>query len=228
MGRYSISFWMISRNIQTEGAVIFEGDPTSYKDLYLSTLYNTFKFRCDKESSPGITKFATFPVDSSWVHVVAVCKPALVTLYINGQQVQSETGSFAFRGYHYPFQIGRAADGVYNGLYFKGVIDDVRIYKTDLGPDDVDKLYKEKATATKQTLAAAFTIYPNPAQNLITISGATSAAHLIIRNSIGQVVHQQKADAGDTYVDIATWPTGIYSVVADNKKGSTTRTFVKQ
>ena len=69
---------------------------------------------------------------------------------------------------------------------------------------------------------ARLTIYPNPANNKITLSGIDTKelvhAQINIINSIGQIVHSQPCKA--TSVDVSKLPQGLYTVYLFDKNGT--------
>jgi hypothetical protein len=64
------------------------------------------------------------------------------TLYVDGQPSGSAAGIAVDPGPALPFAIGRA--GAYDGLYFHGAIDDVRIYDRALSPEEIAGLYRAR------------------------------------------------------------------------------------
>lgn len=72
-------------------------------------------------------------------------------------------------------------------------------------------------TATEQgeALTEALAVYPNPAQQQITIENniiSQSAAHLKIVSMIGEVWYEQELTAVKTTVDVSSFPAGLYVV----------------
>jgi|GEM_PF-4895019 len=229
MSRYSISFWVISANTQ-EAAVILRGDPIGFKDLFVSTFSNAVRFRCDKIGGVGVSHDVGIPTDSIWVHFVSVAKPDSLSMYVNGVLKQTVTcGNFAFAGFHYPFQIGRAADGVNNGYYYTGAIDVVRIYKRALSQDDVTKLQNEiNPTRIKNSKAFVLECYPSPNHDVLTIRAGVALGQLTRSNSLGVVVYQQQSTAGTMRINISAWPAALYTVMVLKDGLSARRLIVKQ
>lgn len=58
----------------------------------------------------------------------------------------------------------------------------------------------------------SITIYPNPAQNLLTIKSNEVFSEITIFNNIGQVMIHQKKESMETTIDIGGLPSGVYSV----------------
>ncbi len=81
--------------------------------------------------------------DNTWHHAVGVYSGSLVKLYIDGLQVASANAETIFYGAG-AIAIGR--DGDYNGSYFKGLIDDVRIFQSELSAQEVLALYNQASS----------------------------------------------------------------------------------
>ena len=81
--------------------------------------------------------------DNTWHHAVGVYGGSLVKLYIDGLQVASANAGAIFYGAG-AIAIGR--DGDYNGSYFKGLIDDVRIFQSELSAQEVLALYNQASS----------------------------------------------------------------------------------
>ncbi|MGK0363384.1 MAG: hypothetical protein ACI85O_000429 [Saprospiraceae bacterium] len=76
-------------------------------------------------------------------------------------------------------------------------------------------------------LAAKTTISPNPAQTQIQISTADlNTEEIEIFDTFGQLVLRQKAQFGQTTLDISTLPTGMYMVYVQTKEGVVVKKLV--
>jgi len=82
---------------------------------------------------------------------------------------------------------------------------------------------------SKPTVGQTMTLFPNPAQNMITIESASSliGADLIIFNYEGKQAMQIKIQSNQQTIDISSLPSGSYWTVATSNLGTVTRTFVK-
>ncbi len=80
----------------------------------------------------------------------------------------------------------------------------------------------------KQTRSFVFTIHPNPANESITITG-NNLQSIRIANTLGQVVHWQKASQEKTVVDVSDLSAGVYFVtVTDAHGGKVVKKVVKE
>lgn len=83
---------------------------------------------------------ATFAFDS-WHHVVLAGSANGKYLYVDGQQVDSDTGASNFGSSAYTFNVGGCGVWDATGNGFTGAVDDVRVYNRALTPEEVKQLY---------------------------------------------------------------------------------------
>jgi len=77
------------------------------------------------------------------------------------------------------------------------------------------------------SIDSSFSIYPNPATNIITIE--TPPLSIIeILNIDGQLIKTCKASGNKTDIDVSNFPSGVYVVVVKTEKGVGVRKFVKE
>jgi len=99
-----------------------------------------FRFRNSSTSVAGITSTDTYG-DGNWHHLTAIKGSSNNYLYIDGGQV----GTVAtVNGISHATNIILGRAGAYNGFY-NGVIDQVRIFRSELNQSQVDILYAETA-----------------------------------------------------------------------------------
>ncbi len=85
--------------------------------------------------------------DNRWHHAVGVYSGSLVKLYMDGFQVAAANAGTIFYGAG-AIAIGR--DGDYHGSYFKGLVDDVRIFQSELSAQAVLDLYDQSSGLVSQ------------------------------------------------------------------------------
>ena len=77
----------------------------------------------------------------------------------------------------------------------------------------------------------AISIYPNPANETVTIDVSTSkfkVSNLKVLNVIGEVVYQSLIVNPKSLIDISSYAKGIYTVEVDNENGSVFKKLVVQ
>lgn len=85
----------------------------------------------------GYPVYITDPATGVWEHLALTYDGITVRYYLNGTEVYTAQASGALSKTHYPWQIG--ANGK-NNNYFKGLIDDVRIYDRALSAAEIEEL----------------------------------------------------------------------------------------
>ncbi len=106
---------------------------------------------------------------------------------------------------------------------FKGVIDDIRLYNRVLTATEITQLYLgvEPIATANSTLS----IYPNPAQNELTIISSDKINQITITNLLGQKVYTNEYNTEKVQVDVASLPASVYLIRIN---GTEVRKFVKQ
>ncbi|MBI1221605.1 MAG: T9SS type A sorting domain-containing protein [Bacteroidetes bacterium] len=100
--------------------------------------------------------------DANWHHIVATRNNDSIIVYLDGAKLGSDyTGDAAgYTGQNLGFYIGCRTGNV---LFFKGVVDDIRIWNRILSASDVTQLFNSTATSVKPIGASyVLNLYPNP------------------------------------------------------------------
>jgi hypothetical protein len=114
--------------------------------------------------------------------------------------------------------------------WLDGAVDDIKIYKGALA--NVDSFCAIGDAVNNESIEPGIQIFPNPATNIIQIQTPASAhehASIVLMNSVGVVVQQQKTDRTSlSAMNIAHLPAGVY-IVSVKLNGETYRQkLVKQ
>lgn len=83
-------------------------------------------------------------------------------------------------------------------------------------------------TATKIIENEKIEIYPNPANDQLSIRTTGQFNTVIITNTLGQVLIQQQLLSSKNELNISLLPSGVYYVTLKGEKGSSVRKFVKE
>jgi concanavalin A-like lectin/glucanase superfamily protein/uncharacterized protein DUF2341/fibrinogen beta/gamma subunit family protein len=134
----SISAWVYSSDFTQNGMIIMKNTVNAVWELYLE---GAVKWRGGGTSG---TLTVTSPSDNNWHHIVVVQNGTTATMYIDGQEKDSETVS----------AIGSSAGSINIGrydssYYFSGKIDDVQIYNYALSADQIKEVYNGGAMRFK-------------------------------------------------------------------------------
>jgi hypothetical protein len=167
---------------------------------------------------------------NSWSYLAATYNGSAVRLYVNGTQVASRSLSGSMASSTAPLRIG--GDSVW-GEYFKGLIDEVRVYNTALttaqittdmntpvvsGPDTIPPAVSMTAPANNTLVRQTVTASANATDNVAVASvqfqvdgqnlgsPVTAAPYLVSWNttSVGDGTHTLTAIATDTSGNTAT------------------------
>jgi hypothetical protein len=84
------------------------------------------------------------------------------------------------------------------------------------------------ATSVDNKSLLAFSVFPNPAENNITVQSENVISRISVRSLLGQeLIHQQVDKSGPANVDVSQLSTGFYFVtIIDNNGNSQTRKFL--
>ena len=130
----------------------------------------------------------------------------------------------------FPLSQGDTTLAINNNLTFR-----VKRYPTDYsafeGRDlsskgwielDPDTTYCDRLVPVAELLEYKLEVYPNPAQDLITVKWeAGKFVNIRIFNSMGQVIETfGSMSGGRKYIDTSNWPTGMYSIYINESAAS--------
>ena len=152
---FSISAWISPDNYLAPGVVVWNGDPAFAKDpfiLYFTNRpgYSSFGVRKDGGTGTVINEsFAPANVIFSgiWTHVVGTCN--LITkemkLYVNGELIKTNSFTdlslnYSTTGFWTMLGAAQSTAGIDN--YYKGKMDEVRIYNREITAAEVKDIFK--------------------------------------------------------------------------------------
>jgi hypothetical protein len=73
---------------------------------------------------------------------------------------------------------------------------------------------------------AAFTVYPNPANTMVTIEGAEAGFDYVLSNSFGQVMQTGHAASNVTEIDVSDLSAGIYMLTLTGRNNENVRLVI--
>jgi hypothetical protein len=167
---------------------------------------------------------------NNWIHYVATYDEDSVSFYIDGVlQNRIYKGFISTFSPTDPVLIA-ASGSVINARFFHGAIDDVRIYNRVLDQEEVDGLFNEPNPATAgiqvEDEDQTFTIYPNPAQNSISISDLTLGAEISIMNLSGKVIFNTKVNSNQLTVNSEDFTNGLYLIHVNQSGRTSTKKLI--
>ena len=167
---------------------------------------------------------------NEWVHLALTIPEggarAGVKLYINGVEqefvAEESTGPETTILNTTPTA---SWDGIRIGRLANVWMADYRVYDTELSRNEINLLLgKDVSSVQNLGKEKLFKIYPVPNDGVFTVETSdTGLSKLIIRNTLGQVVHNQTIEQKEQ-LDISSLPVGTYFVsVTDSKNNVQTR-----
>jgi len=139
--RISVSCWV--KSTATSGQIISTGSRNSYRIGKTEDGVDCGLYLSDASDGYGIGTSAVVDC-SDWTHVVIVYNGSEVNLYINGQWKSKATGAGSvFCNQTVYLNFGTYQWGSSCSDWYKGYLDDVRLYNRVITPEEVDALYHE-------------------------------------------------------------------------------------
>ena len=212
---YSFSFW-VEMETMTTGVAFWFGNTITSNRVSGSVNYshngtNSAFWDVGAVSPPCRTEKVGKVFPTTWEHYVMTHDSATATstLYVDGQVLKTNTCTNIRDLKGVPLYIASAA----GTLYFKGTMDDFRIYNRALTAQEVQLLYNHQGGCDSNQTGSII-VYPNPSTQTAKIKGNTETYELY--NMTGQSV--LKGTGED--MDMSGLPEGVY-LLRINKLGST-------
>jgi hypothetical protein len=169
------------------------------------------------------------PPLNEWKHVVGTFNRNTISLYIDGvlQNSTSKTDSIGYSdlGLYIGF------NGVGINEYFKGKIDDVRIYGRVITPDEINTLYNYSPPTTfvadqHNMYKNNIILFPNPVSSIVNIkSDQNNKFYVQVFNSLGKMI----TSISDTnLIDLSMLEKGVYFIACTDEKGNKTTQRVQK
>jgi hypothetical protein len=192
---------------------------------------NTINYRIQNGTSTNACSFgsATPTITlNQFQHIVQVYDNGTSYIYKDGILVEQAACSALIGDNTSNMLIGMPTFTFSNSKGFTGVIDDIRIYNKSLSPCDVDSLFNMPNSIATGILSSikeseSFTMYPNPANEIITIlfnSNESKSINIELFDLLGNNVQKTSLISlfGDNKVEIKL--TGINNGVYLLKLGN--------
>ena len=235
MSSYTVSIW-----VKHDG----NASPLNHDESYIcghsssNSCSGTFSIECGTgfpNTSVGYSNHYVGGSDNSafagtWILRTLVINNGSISVYRNGILVSSQSGTTAT---DQESEIGLGTHWFCSGgtqsTRFIGAMDELGIWNRALTAEEINNLYYQNTTCQSlvintgvlsfnpPTYNNTVTIYPNPANDHITIDCGTLANvvgyHIEIVNTLGQVVFNQPMNTQQYNVALNTWSgTGVYFV----------------
>jgi hypothetical protein len=168
-----------------------------------------------------------------WLHIVATYSTAsgYQKVYLNGTLSDSTyIGSYASATSNSFLQIGRGASyGNFSNNYFKGSLDDIRIYDDALSATQVGDIYSPTTSIESAEIAGTgFVMYPNPTNTTVYFSNLTEVTAVLVYDINGRLCFNGEVTPQDNSFDVSEFSNGVYTVVATSASSTTTQKLIVQ
>ena len=112
-----------------------------------------------------------------------------------------------------------------SGTYYIGWHVTNQDSSTSLKIDDINIFYSgpNKVSAISNT---SISVYPNPGDGLVRISGLKELTEITVYDLVGKVVYTQTAASGNQVLDLRNQPKGVYSMVMRSEKSTVTKQLI--
>jgi hypothetical protein len=192
--------------------------------FYNISLVDSGKVYFDVRGDPGMldTNFysSQYYNDGGWHHAVLIFDPTVnfQEYYIDNVRVDSvpaSLNSLTDGGFQIPFSIGRhfrTGWGV-PGYYYRGKIDDIRVYNRTLSAREVDSLFNEtySISGLPSPHYSFMSVFPNPFGNFLTIqTNSVSPVQFKLYSSEGKLLIGKVLNKKITSLDMSSVTPNIY------------------
>lgn len=186
---------------------------SNHSDLNFKWVFNISSGQPGSLLTPTSTQSSSF---GQWKFIAGVFDGSTVKLYINGMLDTTVSKTTPIGYSNLDMYIG------YNGTgpneYFRGRLDDIRIYGRALTAAEISTLYNPSATGLNklENELPKLSVYPNPVENTLNFSENISAIQIFTTD--GRLAFIQNELNGNT-IDISNLKQGIYyaQVMHNNK-----------
>ena len=237
--KFSISYWVKAQSLSTSQLSIVLNKQTSLgstQDGWNSNIETNNKctLRIQNGTSTSSCTFnsgSTLISPSIYYHVVQIFDNGTYKIYINNASVSQGSCAALIGDNTSNMFIGKPIWTAPNAKGTNGIIDDIAIYNRALTDQEVTNLYNSANTnecltmvintgdlsTTPVTYTSSVSIYPNPANDQITIDCGNLANvtgwSIKITNMLGQEVFNQPMNTQQYVVPLNTWSgQGMYFV----------------
>lgn len=162
----------------------------------------------------NVTASTFKPSEKIWHHYVCTKSGDEYKMYVDG--TLSSSGSCATRAFKGYFVVGAVrGDSMATAFsnFFNGHIDDIGFWNRALTPDEAAAIYNNSVTGVDETASVdSYSIYPNPAQNQITVQtpGDAASRTYTVTDYLGKQVMTGEVSSQNATVDISSLPVGMY------------------
>ncbi len=158
------------------------------------------------------------PTASAWHHLVFTRDADSAILYVDGVRAASTFMNGKTPGWQGTLLGVIGARPSYS-FYFKGALDDIRIYNRAINATEVASLFNQTATSTIEVIQTELTLYPNPANsgsilNIETSTPMSSNAKVTLYSATGQLISKATFTR---QIELPVLSHGVYYVMIEDE-----------
>ena len=213
-----------------------DGDVIYNRYLYLLRTLPTGRLNFEFGNPNFNNNFVSLSSDSvlktaQWHSVAAVRNVSTDSLciYIDGKvkkcTIDPTVGKWETTGQY--LMVGRYSDITQVAHFFKGKMDDLRIYRRALSQEEIIQLENERSTKLQPLPTIFFSLSPNPSTGIFHLRASLDRPQrfsLTILNALGQVVWEQHLAEPlqeiDQRIDLGELPSGVYHLRVEDGQRS--------
>jgi hypothetical protein len=167
----------------------------------------------------NLTSSVLSNVAGTWYFITYTYNGTTAKIYKNGALVGSSSKTWNTLNNSDLFRLGIGVGGEYN---FHGAIDDLKIFEGVLSATQVDSLYNYTSPVTVglntiNQKNEGFSLYPNPAQNLVNLGNITIGSTIKLMDVTSKLIYIAKTTAKETTINTADLNNGIYFIQIENE-----------
>nr|WP_321408005.1 LamG-like jellyroll fold domain-containing protein [uncultured Carboxylicivirga sp.] len=229
-GAMSITFWARWDDFNNYSRVIDLANGSSNANIIVSN-YQTagkFFFQIYSTSTKGVTSSSYIITASSWdFYSATVSDNGVMRIYKNGVLVNELTNGVVpaqvLRTKQYVARSNFLQDG-----YFKGAIDDIRIFNHTLSEVEISAVYNEIPTSIEESTYNSFKVFPNPVKSTLYFNQLLkSGCTLSLFNITGKCVFSKLVNENTNSINLDQLSEGIYLLKIQSDDGEETLKIVK-
>lgn len=171
----------------------------------------------------------TFQVNNDLPIVATFMQLYTVTIDVNPFHGEATGGGVYDAGSEVTISATPKAGYLFNGWLFNGSADTIftNPYTFTLNENaNIEALFKQQPVGIDPVATADFTLFPNPASNVVNISGLETEAAVTILDMNGREVFRATATNYNVVVDLKGYAQGTYFVRVTGKQGTSVRKLI--
>ena len=218
-----------------QGVIMHGGPNTDSFALYIKPDNKSIGFKTGGTTSDWISVENVEELwDGDWHHLTTTYNGSKKMIYLDGVVIltRDATGEIDSGG-GYNLLIGAGRDESPPRLFYKGLIDEVRIYNYALTPSEINELYNKIVTAAITFVNPQgineYLLFPNPSKtsiNVIYFQYPELETRIKIYSNTGKLILDRLVEHTTNSIDISNFSSGIYFLRSVSVERSTCKKFV--